>query len=109
MHDQFQRERDGKIMQIKMTYKQKIDIQTDNRRKSNQKENRYMRAYPRRKSALSRLCKALALRYGEANNRRGNECKNSTPNTSSTPQSEKKLVPSPFENRKRIEALNTLA
>jgi hypothetical protein len=63
MHDQFQRERDGKIMQIKMTYKQKIDIQTDNRRKSNQKENRYMRAYPRRKS---RLYKSLALRYGEA-------------------------------------------
>ena len=63
MHDQFQRERDGKIMQIKMTYKQKIDIQTDNSRKSNQKENRYMRAYPRRKS---RLYKSLALRYGEA-------------------------------------------
>jgi hypothetical protein len=31
MYDQFQRERDGKI---KATYKQKIESQTDNRRKS---------------------------------------------------------------------------
>ena len=37
------------------------------------------------------------------------ECKNSTPSTSSTPQKEKKLVPSPLENRKRIKELNTLA
>ena len=29
-----------------------------------------MRASPKRKSALSSLCKPLALRYGEANNRR---------------------------------------
>ena len=129
MHDQFQRERDGKIKQIKMTYKQKIESQTDNRKKSHQKDNIYMRASPRRKSALSRLYKALALRYGEANNRRtgyepsrkdidnakdsqkdrdGGEA-NSTHNTSSTPQSEKKLVPFPLENLKRIEALNTLA
>ena len=67
MYDQFQRERDGKI---KATYKQKIESQTDNRRKSHQKENIYRRASPRRKSALSRLCKPLALWYGEANNRR---------------------------------------
>ena len=37
------------------------------------------------------------------------ECKNSTPSTSSTPQKEKKLVPSPLEIRKRIKELNTLA
>ena len=37
------------------------------------------------------------------------ECKNSTPSTSSTPQKEKKLVPSPLENRKRIKELHTLA
>jgi hypothetical protein len=58
MYDQFQRERDGKI---KTTYKQKIESQTDNRRKSHQKENIYRRASPRRKSALSRLYKPLAL------------------------------------------------
>jgi hypothetical protein len=39
--------------------------------KSHQKENRYMRASPNRKSALSRLNKPLALRNGEANNRTG--------------------------------------
>lgn len=38
-YDKFQRE--SKIKLIKMTYKQKIDSQKDNRRKSNQKENRY--------------------------------------------------------------------
>ena len=41
--------------------------------KSHQKENRYMRASPNRKSALSRLNKPLALRNGEANNRTGYE------------------------------------
>jgi GrpB-like predicted nucleotidyltransferase (UPF0157 family) len=41
--------------------------------KSHQKENRYMRASPKRKSALSRLNKPLALRNGEANNRTGYE------------------------------------
>jgi hypothetical protein len=53
-----------------MNYKQKIDNQTDNRRKSHQKENRYMRSSPRRKSALSRLYKSLALIYEEVHNRR---------------------------------------
>ena len=47
IYDQFQRERDGKIKLIKMTYKQKIDSQKDNRRKSHQKENLYMRASPK--------------------------------------------------------------
>ena len=55
MYDKFQREKDGKIKQIKMTYKQKIESQKDNRRKSQQKENRY---------------KPLELRHGEEYNRR---------------------------------------
>jgi hypothetical protein len=58
MYDQFQQERDGKI---KTTYKQKIESQTNNRRKSHQKENIYRRASPRRNASLSRLYKPLAL------------------------------------------------
>jgi hypothetical protein len=39
-YERFHRERESKIKVIKMTYKQKIDSQRDNRRKSHQKENR---------------------------------------------------------------------
>lgn len=68
-YERFQRERESKIKAIKMTYKQKIDSQRDNRRKSHQKENRDKRTSPKRKSTLSSLHKPLSLKYGEANNR----------------------------------------
>jgi N-glycosylase/DNA lyase len=71
VYDEFQRE--SKIKLIKMTYKQKIDSQKDNRRKSHQKEKRYKRASPKRKSTLSSLYQPLSLRYGEVNNRIGYE------------------------------------
>ena len=71
VYGEFQRE--SKIKLIKMTYKQKIDSQKDNRRKSHQKEKRYKRASPKRKSTLSSLYQPLSLRYGEVNNRIGYE------------------------------------
>ena len=71
VYDKFQRE--SKIKLIKMTYKQKIDSQKDNRRKSHQKEKRCKRASPKRKSTLSSLYQPLSLRYGEVNNRIGYE------------------------------------
>ena len=66
IYDKFQRERDGKIKLIEMTYKQKIDSLKENPIK----KERYMRGSPKRKSAFSSLYKPLAFRYGEANNRR---------------------------------------
>ena len=62
-YERFQMERESKIKVINMTYKQKIDSQRDNRRKSHQKENR---------EPLIRgsLYKPLSLKNGEANSRK---------------------------------------
>jgi hypothetical protein len=60
-------------------------------------------------SALSQFrCACLPLTEAGQIGPKSNECKNSIPNTSNISQCEKKLVPSPLQNHKRIEALNTL-
>ena len=120
-YERFQRERESKIKVIKMTYKQKIDSQRDNRRKSHQKENRDKTTSPNRKSTLSRLYKPLSLKYEEANHRTGYEPKRKNDHRSNnsgknvekhhtlsetrTSQRENILVPSPLENV----SVNTLA